>query len=283
MKRALILAAAAASVSTLFAVQSQAAVFYDVNFSNQVAGNTLSFQASTAGTPNTNPSAIGQQNAPPNIDTVQAAAGYTDATTSNTIGGASDMVAVLADHSTNWSPGIYFKNAAGEEVSSGKVNIKMDVLLDTYINNTNPDPYKGGWSFFSVRNLANQNIGGFVINYGNGAALSNFATVGGANSYSGSLTAAAGTVLHVDYTADFTTLKQTLSLDNGVHSITNNLPSGSAYGQIVINPGSGPSYNTLALDNVHIESTPVPEPASLALLGLGGMLMLRRRGARSEV
>jgi hypothetical protein len=70
MKRALILAAAAASVSTLFAVQSQAAVFYDVNFSNQVAGNTLSFQASTAGVTNTKPSGTGTQNASPNIERV---------------------------------------------------------------------------------------------------------------------------------------------------------------------------------------------------------------------
>jgi hypothetical protein len=185
------------------------------------------------------------------------------------------MVAVLSDHSTNWSPWIGFKNAATEEVSSGKVNIKMDVLLDTSIA-------QGGWSFFSVRNLTNQNIGGFVINYGSGAKLSNFAAVNGANSYSGSINATAGTVLHVDYTADLTALTQTLSFDNGLHSITSTLPSGSAYGQITISPGSSTTYSTLALDNVHIESTPVPEPASLALLGLGGLLMLRRRGAKSE-
>ena len=70
----------------------------------------------------------------------------------------------------------------------------------------------------------------------------------------------------------------TVSLEsNGVLASGTASNAASTFSQFVI--GNGAPTQDLLIDNVLV-TTSVPEPASLALLGLGGVALLRRRSAR---
>jgi hypothetical protein len=258
----------------LFAAQSQAATVFDVDFSGDT-GSSIAVAAAVANTVNTHPTQLGQSNAaPPSRGVVVPEQGHTDTNTGQTLGGAGNPVAVLIDEYNGWSPGIYFKGDATEESTSGKVSISADILLDTTTST-------GGYAPVFARNQAGQNIAAVLLNYTTGGTIWNFPTVGSLtpSNVGGPSNSAGGQILHMDWVLDLDNLTQSVSINGGA-AATGTLPTGSTYNQFVIN-AIQPSniYGTMALDNVKIQNVAVPEPGSLALLGLGGLALIRRRRA----
>ncbi|RMH11015.1 MAG: PEP-CTERM sorting domain-containing protein [Gammaproteobacteria bacterium] len=65
----------------------------------------------------------------------------------------------------------------------------------------------------------------------------------------------------------------------GPNELSDTLVAPAAYStvRLMITGNAGGALNRALVDNVQMDVTLVPEPASLALLGLGGLAMLRRR------
>jgi len=95
---------------------------------------------------------------------------------------------------------------------------------------------------------------------------------------------------HMTVTFDFDsgangTFAATVSSDTQLYgtattSATQNLPAGFAPDEIVLWNGAGVHANFVwgsAFDNIVIDSTAIPEPASLALFAMGGLLLVSRR------
>ncbi len=66
---------------------------------------------------------------------------------------------------------------------------------------------------------------------------------------------------------------------NGSGSYVLNISAGYQPESFEMFRNAGPAGNDVGIDNLWIADRPIPEPASLALLGLGGLAMLRRKRA----
>jgi len=87
----------------------------------------------------------------------------------------------------------------------------------------------------------------------------------------------AAIILSTDFTGR--TVSDNSASTSGIETITFDTPliltSGESYEVVILAEGVGPGNNT-GLDGLTLNGV-FPEPASLAMMGLGGLMMLRRR------
>ena len=133
----------------------------------------------------------------------------------------------------------------------------------------NPEPTDGDNWGYMVNGGLSQALSGFsagvgdtitvtfdaLVNNGTTDLAVNFAGIGVQSVPNGDLNAATATNVSLDFIV-------TSAISTGDLTFQNN--------------GAG---SQVRIDSVSVEHTPVPEPGSLALLGLGGLAMLRRRRA----
>lgn len=279
----LCVSAATVAASSLPAHAAFVGPFYDLTFqqANYIVGNNPPLASSTAGVTNnyiwhavyTGTNQILVEN------------GYTDPTSGNTLGGGGDKVIVFHKDNTGGNPIAYFYMQNADKPSTGIVSIKADVL-DTYTtsNTQSTRVWRITDSNSKSADLTFQAFNGKLylrLNY-TGAGYTDYIWGDGTQAGSG-----LGKVFSIDWQFNIDTGLSKLWLDkhdgNGLlpvaQTTTSFTPGTYSYASLIPAANSNPR-DPIAFDNINIGMV-VPEPASLALMGLGGlMLLLRGHGGK---
>jgi hypothetical protein len=279
MRNRTVLSLSAALGAMVFAgAAAQAAPLFNVTFNSDTAGSPPVPTAATAGGTSTEPTATVVQTG----TSVLVQNGYTDSNDSTQkLGGSGDNVLVLSDSSiasstpANQSCSVTFKGNAADAATSGKVDLDADFLLDKITN-----PAASGNITFTLTNSGGSKMSQVIFNYNQNLTFNSFDSSGviiAANSTTiahepGML----DTVFHLKLELDLDALTQTLTLGNNA-PMSGTLPTGTSFLSTALSTSTS-GAGVVVLDNFQTSvPTAAPEPASLSLLGLGGLLMLRRR------
>lgn len=266
-------------LQTLFAVATVAMIsapvwavpIFDVDFQSDTVGSPPVVAASVAGVTNTHPTTA-TVTGTTNTRLVQD--GY------EALGGSGDKVLVVSDTDSAGAFDLRFYAAAADAISSGNASISWDMLASSTAART-------GNFFLDVKNSSGTSVLSLLTQPSTSTTellkVTTYTSSGGYVDATPFYIFPRGTVQHIDLILDMdvntadvyvnSILKWSVSIAylNGVGALPDGVPTDNV-AQWRFNAANA-ANGTYALDNFVFD---VPEPASIALLGLGGALMLVR-------